>query len=225
MAPSELENASARTEPASSNPESARSVRKPASSKRKAGSSSRSTAPSSQEVEPSSREAVPVVQLHGRMADRTGWFADRCSIGRALDVVGTRSAMLLMREAYYGTTRFDDFAQRVGITEAVAATRLKELVAAGLLVREPYRDPGQRTRYEYRLTGMGRDLAPATFALMQWGDRYLSAPLGPPVDVRHTGCDAHVRVELRCADGHDVPLGEISARFAPQQALGPVEPG
>lgn len=147
------------------------------------------------------------------MADRDGWAADRCSIGRALGVVGTRSAMLLMREAYYGTTRFDDFARRVGITEAVAATRLKELVAAGLLVREPYQEPGQRTRYEYLLTEMGRDLAPAALALMQWGDRYLSGPPGPPVAVHHAKCGADVSVEVRCAAGHEVPLDEISAGF------------
>ena len=163
--------------------------------------------------------------MRGQMADRDSWTADRCSIGRALDVVGTRSAMLLMREAYYGTTRFDDFARRVGITEAVAATRLKELVAAGLLIRQPYREPGQRTRYEYRLTEMGRDLALAALALMQWGDRYLSAPSGPPVALRHADCGADVRIEARCAAGHHVPLGEVSAGFVSARALDRVEPG
>jgi DNA-binding HxlR family transcriptional regulator len=94
--------------------------------------------------------------------------SDRCSIARALDVVGTRSALLLMREAFYGTTRFDDFVRRVEIIEAVAATRLKELVAAGLMVRRPYQEAGQRTRFEYHLTELGRDLLPAAFALRQW---------------------------------------------------------
>src|ERR1700709_1199406 len=104
--------------------------------------------------------------LDGSLADRTAWSAhDRCSVGRAMDVVGTRSAMLLMREAFYGTRRFDDFATRVGITEAVAAKRLRELVDAGLLERAPYQEPGQRTRSEYRLTGMGRAPAPPAPAL------------------------------------------------------------
>src|SRR3978361_168574 len=107
-----------------------------------------------------------VAVLEGRLADRAAWSADdRCSIHRAMQVVGTRSAMLLMREAFYGTRRFDDFAARVGITEAIAAKRLRELVEAGLLERSPYREPGQRTRHEYRLTDMGRDLVPATLAL------------------------------------------------------------
>jgi DNA-binding HxlR family transcriptional regulator len=152
------------------------------------------------------------IQLAGVMADRSAWTTARCSIGRALDVVGTRSAMLLMREAFYGTTRFDDFAQRVGITEAVAANRLKALVEAGLLTREPYREPGQRTRYEYVLTEMGRDLLPAALALMQWGDKYLSDE-GGPVLVTHAECGAPVQAEVRCAEGHPVELGELRARF------------
>jgi len=147
--------------------------------------------------------------LEDPLSDRSAWSAHgRCSIGRAMEVVGTRSAMLLMREAFYGTRRFDDFAARVGITEAVAAKRLRELVDAGLLERSPYQEPGQRTRHEYRLTEMGRDLAPAALALMQWGDRYLAGEDGAPLRLRHADCGAAVEVQVRCADGHDVPLDE-----------------
>jgi DNA-binding HxlR family transcriptional regulator len=151
-----------------------------------------------------------VARLEGRLADRDAWTADRCMLGRAMEVVGTRSALLLMREAFYGTSRFDDFARRVGITPAVAATRLRELVATGLLRRRPYREPGQRTRDEYVLTDMGRDLLPAALALMQWGDRYLSGDGGPPLAMRHADCGSPVRVEARCADGHEVPLDELA---------------
>src|SRR3954452_5653628 len=150
------------------------------------------------------------VQLQGRLSDRGSWRATRCSIDKALGVVGTRSALLLMREAFYGTRRFDDFASRVGITEAVAAARLKELVEAGLLARRPYREPGQRTRYEYVLTEMGRDLAPAALALMQWGDRYLTGERGAPLELTHADCGAPVHVEVRCESGHEVTLGELS---------------
>jgi DNA-binding HxlR family transcriptional regulator len=149
------------------------------------------------------------VTLEGPLSDRSAWRAHgRCSIGRAMEVVGTRSAMLLMREAFYGTRRFDDFAVRVGITEAVAAKRLRELVDAGLLERTPYQEPGQRTRHEYRLTEMGRDLAPAALALMQWGDQYLAGEDGAPLRLRHAECGAPVEVQVRCTNGHDVPLGE-----------------
>ena len=150
---------------------------------------------------------------------------DRCSMARALKVVGTRSALLLMREAFYGTTRFDDFARRVDITDAVAATRLKELVGAGLLVREPYQDPGQRTRFEYRLTEMGRDLLPTALALQQWGDRYLSPPEGPPTVVEHVDCGAEIKSEVRCAAGHDVPLTDVRARFVPRPSLDALKSG
>jgi DNA-binding HxlR family transcriptional regulator len=150
---------------------------------------------------------------------------DRCSMARALKVVGTRSALLLMREAFYGTTRFDDFARRVEITDAVAATRLKELVTAGLMVREPYQESGQRTRFEYRLTEMGQDLLPAALALRQWGDRYLSDPDGPPVAVEHAHCGSEVRVEVRCTSGHDVPWVELRARFNPRPPLDRADAG
>jgi DNA-binding HxlR family transcriptional regulator len=155
---------------------------------------------------------IGTVQLQGPLANRADWRATRCSIDKALGVVGTRSALLLMREAYYGTRRFDDFAARVGITDAVASSRLRELVDAGLLDRRPYREPGRRTRHEYVLTDMGRDLAPAALALMQWGDRYLTGESGPPLALTHTECGAPVHVEVRCEQGHQVPLGKVAVR-------------
>lgn len=141
------------------------------------------------------------VQLAGRLLRRGNRAAgDNCPIDRAMQVVGTRSAMLLLREAYYGTKRFDDFAARVGITEAVAAKRLRELVDAGILAREPYREPGQRTRSHYVLTESGRDLMPAVFALGQWGRKHLPHDGSPRMT--HLDCDQPVAVEFRCTDGH-----------------------
>jgi DNA-binding HxlR family transcriptional regulator len=122
------------------------------------------------------------LRLVGALSDRDSWAATNCSIDKTMGVVGTRSAMLILREAFYGTTRFDDFAERVGITPAVAATRLKDLVTAGILVRRPYRDPGSRTRDEYHLTDRGRELLPALLALQQWGDRHLQSQ-GPDLEV------------------------------------------
>jgi DNA-binding HxlR family transcriptional regulator len=149
-----------------------------------------------------------VLRLTGSLEPRDGWTAERCTIARALEVVSTRSAFLILREAFYGTTRFDDFAQRAGISEPVAAARLRELVADGLLEREDYREPGQRTRQRYRLTAKGADLFPALVALMQWGDRWLD-DRGGPVELRHRGCGEAVAVELRCAAGHSVGSGEL----------------
>src|ERR1700753_1518275 len=127
------------------------------------------------------------VELTGELNPRSGWKPIRCSLAKALEVVSTRSAFLLLREAFYGTERFDDFAARVGVSDPVAAARLKQLVEHGLLVRAPYCEPGKRTRYAYRLSEMGADLFPALVALMQWGDRWLAED-GPPVEVRHRTC-------------------------------------
>ena len=119
------------------------------------------------------------LKLSGPLADRSTWSTAECSIGKAMDVIGSRTAMLMLREAFYGTTRFDDFADRVGVTDAVASARLKRLVEAGVLEKRPYRVPGQRTRHEYLLTQMGEDLFPVVFALMQWGNTYLQDAGGP----------------------------------------------
>jgi DNA-binding HxlR family transcriptional regulator len=148
------------------------------------------------------------VRMTGVLEPRSAWTAERCTIAGTLEVIGTRSAFLLLREAFYGTTRFDDFARRAGISEAVAAARLRELVEHGLLEREDYREPGQRTRQRYKLTEKGADLLPALAALMQWGDRWLDER-GGPVELRHRDCGERVGVQLRCAAGHQVRSGEL----------------
>lgn len=148
-----------------------------------------------------------------RLADRSTWsIGDNCPIAKALDVVGTRSAILILREAFYGTTRFDDFARRVEITEAVAAARLRELTAAGILTRVPYQEPGQRRRYEYQLTEMGCDLAPAIIGLYDWGARYFSPGGQAPLLFTHQECGAPVQSELNCRDGHPVTVPEVVIR-------------
>src|SRR5260370_308655 len=130
-------------------------------------------------AEQSRARAAHAVRLSGPLDPRGRWQATACSVARALDVISSRSALLILREAFYGTTRFDDFAERAGISEPVAAARLRELVGAGLLEREDYRDPGQRTRQGYRLTEKGADLFPALAALMQRGSRGLDDRGGP----------------------------------------------
>jgi DNA-binding HxlR family transcriptional regulator len=157
------------------------------------------------------------VRLTGPLSPRADWQATMCSMAKALDIVSSKSALLILREAFYGTSRFDDFAERAGISEPVAAARLRELVEAGLLAREPYQEPGQRTRMAYRLTGKGAELLPVLVALMQWGDRWLQ-PDGAPVLLRHMGCGEVVRAELRCAAGHHVTTGELDLTMGPGRA-------
>lgn len=159
------------------------------------------------------------LRMQGPLDPRSSWKADRCSIAAALDVVSTRSAFLLLREAFYGTTRFDDFAERAAISEPVAAARLRELVEQGMLEREPYREPGQRTRHRYTLTPKGADLFPVLVALMQWGDRWLDEQEGA-VHLRHHGCGERVGLELRCAAGHEVDVHDLDLAVTTARSRG-----
>ena len=129
-----------------------------------------------------------------------------CPIAGAIEVVGAKSAFLLLREAFYGTSRFDDFAERAGISQPVAAARLRELVDDGLLAREPYQEPGQRTRMQYRLTEKGTEFFPVLAALMEWGQRWVRPA---PLEFRHRDCGEAVHTEPRCAGGHQVAAGDL----------------
>jgi DNA-binding HxlR family transcriptional regulator len=150
--------------------------------------------------------------LQGALAERDKWSAvGQCAIEKTMSLVGTKSAMLLMREAYYGTTRFDDFAKRVGITKAATSARLAELVEAGLLTKQPYQEPGQRSRDEYVLTQAGTDFMPVVWAMFEWGRHHLG---DTGLRLTHLGCGADATVELRCTEGHQVPPDELGMKLA-----------
>lgn len=138
-----------------------------------------------------------------------------CTIAHALDILGNRSAMLILREAFLGTRRFEDFVDRVGAGEPAIAARLKVLVQAQLLERVPYREPGQRTRHEYHLTQKGRELQPVITALRVWGDTWTTDEAGPPVVAVHRDCGTPVRAVLRCEHDHEVKDGEIAILAGP----------
>jgi DNA-binding HxlR family transcriptional regulator len=151
--------------------------------------------------------------LQGTLADRDAWSAvGKCPIENTMALLGTKSAMLIMREAYYGTTRFEDFWRRVGVTKAAASARLNELVEAGLLQRRPYKEPGQRSRDEYVLTDAGLDFMPVVWAMFEWGRHHL--PSRSPLRLFHKDCGADAGVEIRCAKDHNVPPSELGVRVA-----------
>lgn len=127
-----------------------------------------------------------------------------CSIERTLNVVGEKWTFLVLREAFSGVRRFADMQANTGAPRQVLSARLSRLVDEGLLRKEPYREPGQRQRDEYRLTEKGRDLYPLLVALMHWGDKYLSGDAGPPMLLTHRDCGALIEQHFRCADGHEV---------------------
>jgi DNA-binding HxlR family transcriptional regulator len=130
------------------------------------------------------------------------WSIDNCTVARALAIVGDKWTFVVLREVFVGIRRFDQMRTRTGIPRQVLANRLDRLVTEGVLRRVPYREPGNRTRTEYRLTDKGFDLYPVLAALMEWGNRYLADPEGPPIELVHRDCGAPVRGPLRCADGH-----------------------
>lgn len=149
------------------------------------------------------------VQLAGLLAARGQQpLGIQCPIDRAVRLVGSRPSLLLLREAFYGVRRFDELARNVGVSEAVAAQRLKELVAVGALEKVPYREPGQRTRHEYVLTDAGHELLPIVFGLLAWGQRHAPAERSS-VEMSHAACGAAVEPVLTCAEGHVVAEDEV----------------
>jgi DNA-binding HxlR family transcriptional regulator len=125
-----------------------------------------------------------------------------CAIGAAVGILGERSTFLVLREAFNGVRRFGDMQRRTGIPRQVLSQRLARLVAEGMLRKVRYREIGQRSRDEYRLTDKGLDLYPVLVALMEWGDRYAGDADGPPVVLRHRDCDEPVWLQMICEAGH-----------------------
>jgi len=101
------------------------------------------------------------------------------------EAVGEWWSLLIMRDAFMGVRRFDDFQARLGISRGILNQRLNRLVEQGVLTRVPYQD--HPPRHEYRLTDKGRDLWPVITAMRQWGDTW-AAPDGPPLQIVHTTC-------------------------------------
>ncbi|MBX9421122.1 MULTISPECIES: helix-turn-helix domain-containing protein [Streptomyces] len=149
---------------------------------------------------------------------------ENCPVRRTLDVVGEKWTLLILRDALNGVRRYDEFRRHLGLSEAVLADRLRKLVTAGVLRAEPYRDPGSRTRYEYRLTRKGVDLWPVLLALKQWGDLHAAEPEGPVLDIRHTGCGAPVRVVVQCEGDERATLAARDVTVRPGPGARPLRP-
>ena len=128
------------------------------------------------------------------------------SVQRALEIFGDRWTFLILREAFFGVRRYGELARNLGLSRTILSDRLRTLVEYGIFERRLYQEQPQR--HEYVLTDAGRDLYPAIVCVMQWGDRYLAGPEGPPLTLRHScGHDAaprlicgHCSAELRAED-------------------------
>lgn len=134
-----------------------------------------------------------------------------CSVARALAIVGERWTLLIIRDAFKGTRRFDEFYRNLGVTRHRLAERLSGLVEAGVMTRVPYCD--RPVRYEYRLTRMGLGLYPVLMTLSNWGDVWLDKGQGPPTEYWHAGCGKVAKPVLSCSEcGESLRPEEVSAR-------------
>lgn len=140
---------------------------------------------------------------------RTDFSAMQCSVARTLEVIGERWSLLILRDAFYGVRRFDDFQRDLGIARNVLTNRLGELVAHGVFARHEYQQ--HPPRFEYRLTAKGRDLLPIVLAMMRWGDRWATDD-GPPVTLTHRTCGAVTDPLVTCSHcGEILELGSLRA--------------
>ncbi|HUO69564.1 MAG TPA: helix-turn-helix domain-containing protein [Solirubrobacteraceae bacterium] len=147
------------------------------------------------------------------------YAGQNCSIARSLELVGERWTILIIREAFLGTRRFDQFQERLGVARNVLQGRLERLVEAGIMRRTPYQE--RPTRYEYRLTQKGVDLWPVIVSLLKWGDRY-AAPAGPPMVLTHKGCGGGLDDRRRCVRcGADLEPSDVQATPGPGAASEP----
>jgi DNA-binding HxlR family transcriptional regulator len=138
----------------------------------------------------------------------------QCSIARALEVLGDRWTLLVIRDAFLGVRRFDDFQRDLGVARNVLTDRLQRLVDEDILQRRRYQERPER--FEYRLTKKGLDLWPVTMSLLHWGDEHYAAS-GRPTIVRHRDCGGEVTARLTCDRcGADLGPRDVVAELAPR---------
>jgi len=121
-----------------------------------------------------------------------------CSISRALEVVGERWTLLVLRDVLLGRHRFDELVDSLGVTRSVLTQRLRHLVDEGVLERQAYQQRPER--FAYHLTDKGRALVPVIAHLLWWGDRYYPEPAGPARLLRHRACGGPVQPAFTCGE-------------------------
>jgi DNA-binding HxlR family transcriptional regulator len=131
-----------------------------------------------------------------------------CSVADALGLIGEGWTILIIREAFFGSRRFEDFQKHLGIARNILTTRLQKLVEGGILERKPIKEGAKR--HEYKLTPMGRDLYPVLITLTQWGDRWLRTENGAPVKFveRDTGKEI-AKVTIQNKNGKEIKARDL----------------
>ncbi|MDF1731007.1 MAG: helix-turn-helix domain-containing protein [Minwuia sp.] len=139
---------------------------------------------------------------------RADLSSSACTVARAVAAVGDQWTLLILREMFLGTRRFDDFLRHTGMSSHLLSQRLKKLVALGVVRRSAYSE--RPVRHEYSLTEMGQDLWPIIIALKQWGDRWLHDGVAP-VRIVHKGCECFTHPKMTCSECGE-PMGARDAR-------------
>ncbi|MCW3017430.1 MAG: transcriptional regulator, HxlR family [Solirubrobacterales bacterium] len=136
------------------------------------------------------------VRLRSSQMLGSDYPAQVCSVARALEVVGERWTLLILRDVFLGVRRFEDIQRDLGIARNVLASRLEGLVERGVLAKRAYQE--RPPRHEYVLTDKGRDLWPVVNALMVWGDQHAPTAEGPPTVLTHHGCGGELDADRVC---------------------------
>jgi len=145
---------------------------------------------------------------------RTPFSRWPCSVARTVDLLGDWWTPLVLREAFYGVRRFDDFQRMLGIGRNVLTQRLARLVDEGLLERVPYSE--RPPRFDYVLTEKGRDFWPVLAAMTAWGDRWLDGGQGPPVVLHHAACERDTTATVVCSHCRQpLDVAQVGTRLGP----------
>ncbi|GAW41451.1 putative HTH-type transcriptional regulator YtcD [Brevundimonas sp. SH203] len=137
-------------------------------------------------------------------------------MARAATLLGDKWTLLILREAFYGVSRFEDLRLDLAAPRAALSQRLDTLVADGVLERSPYKENNSRLRHEYRLTPKGRELAIILIAIMQWGDRHMRDD-APPLVLRDQDTHEALTLALTTASGRIVSPDKIEKRLRDDQ--------
>lgn len=145
---------------------------------------------------------------------RTSFDSWPCSIARTVDLLGDGWTLLVLREVFYGESRFEGFIDSLGIARNTLTDRLRRLENAGLLQRRPYQS--EPVRHEYLPTDKGRDFFGVLAAINAWGDRWLTDDTGVPVVMHHTACDHDTQAKVVCSScGEPLHHQEVTVRTGP----------
>lgn len=144
-----------------------------------------------------------------------------CSVARTLDTIGDRWSLLILRDAFYGVRRFEDFRDDLGVARNILTDRLQKMVSHGVLDRVQYED--KPPRFEYRLTDKGKELLPVVLTMMQWGNKWTQEDEKGPITLTHLTCGHEAKAVVTCSHCHEElvrrelkvePLPEIVTRRA-----------